>query len=74
MKKTALLITIIIISYMAHAQNSGTVYYAEKTKLHFNIQGDAPPPANLPTERTAHTILSFTPDASLYQNDPNEKK
>ena len=73
MKKTALLITTIIISYMAYAQNSGTVYYEEKTKLHFNIQGDAPPPANLPTERTAHTILNFTSDASLYQNNPNEK-
>jgi len=73
MKKTALLITSTIIGFMTHAQNSGTVYYEEKIKLHFNIQGDAPPPANLPTERTAHTILNFNPDASLYQNDPNEK-
>jgi GLPGLI family protein len=68
-----LLLSAILISAGIHAQNSGTVIYKETAKLHFNIQGDAPPPANLPTERNAQTILYFNSDASLYMNDPNAK-
>lgn len=55
------------------AQTSGTVYYHEKTSLHFNIQGDAPPPPNLPHERMAYTVLYFQPDQSLYANDPDKE-
>ncbi|HYV90309.1 MAG TPA: GLPGLI family protein [Chitinophagales bacterium] len=62
-----LLITFLSVNIIANAQTSGTVKYEERAKLHFNIQGDAPPPVNLPTERTTQTVLYFTPDASLYE-------
>lgn len=70
MKKISLLFTFISCYTLILAQTSGTVYYQEKAKLHFNIQGNAPPPANLPTERNAYTVLYLTPDASYYINDP----
>lgn len=71
MKKILLLISGILYCSLSQAQNSGTVIYKETTKLHFNIQGDAPPPQNLPTERNAQMILYFTSGASLYMNDPS---
>ncbi len=70
MKKISLLYALIFCCTLIQAQTSGTVSYQEKAKLHFNIQGNAPPPANLPTERNAYTVLYFTPDASVYINDP----
>ncbi|MFI5134720.1 MAG: GLPGLI family protein [Chitinophagales bacterium] len=72
-KNLLLLLSAISITAVIHAQNSGTILYKETAKLHFNIQGDAPPPPNLPTERNAQMILYFTPDASLYMNDPSVK-
>jgi GLPGLI family protein len=73
MKQLFLLLSAIAINTIVRAQNSGTVYFKETAKLHFSIQGDAPPPANLPTERNAQMILYYTPEASLYMNDPNAK-
>jgi GLPGLI family protein len=62
-----LLVAFLSSTLIANAQTSGTVKYEEHAKLHFNIQGDAPAPANLPTERTSQAVLHFTPDASLYE-------
>jgi|ERR1043165_2632403 GLPGLI family protein len=73
MKKILLLTALASSFQILHAQNSGTIIYKETSKLHFNIQGDAPPPENLPTERNAQMILYFTADASLYMNDPSIK-
>jgi len=73
MKHLLLALSFSAITFISSAQNSGTIIYKETTKLHFNIQGDAPPPANLPTERNAQMILYFTQDASLYMNDPAAK-
>lgn len=70
MKKISFLLITLSLSSLLHAQNSGTVFYQEKAKLHFNIQGDGPAPVNLPTERNAYTVLYFTSDASMYMNDP----
>lgn len=55
------------VNISSYSQTSGVVKYEESAKLHFNIQGDAPAPANLPTERKSQTVLHFTPDASLYE-------
>ncbi len=66
---TSLLLQVMCLS----AQNSGTVYYNEIRKLHINIQGNASPPPNLPTENTNHTVLHFTADASLYMNDESKQ-
>lgn len=63
-----LLLPFLSLNIPANAQTSGTVMYEEHAKLHLNIQGDAPPPANLPTERMAQAVLHFTPDASLYES------
>ena len=73
MNKILFFLSAILLSVHLHAQNSGTIIYKETAKLHINIQGDAPPPPNLPTERNAQMILYFTPDASLYMNDPSVK-
>ena len=67
-KNILLLIAFLSATIIMNAQTSGTVKYEERAKLHFNIQGDAPPPANLPTERKTPTILHFTADASLYES------
>jgi len=71
--KHFLTLTLSAFAFIASAQNSGTIIYKETSKLHFNIQGDAPPPENLPTERYAQMILYFNADASLYMNDPSIK-
>ena len=71
--KFLLLLSAMIVSAGVYAQKSGTIIYMETAKLHINIQGDAPPPPNLPTERNAQMILYFTQDASLYMNDPSAK-
>lgn len=70
MKKLTLLLSAISIYSLTQAQQSGTIIYKETARLHLNIQGDAPPPPDLPTERNAQMILYYTPDASLYMNDP----
>lgn len=73
MKKISLAISFSVLVLFAAAQNSGTIFYKETSKLHFSIQGDSPPPQNLPTESNAQMILYFTADASLYMNDPSSK-
>ncbi|MEO6165938.1 MAG: GLPGLI family protein [Chitinophagales bacterium] len=74
MKNMFLLLAFILMDNFAFAQTSGTIFYQEKSKLHFNIQGNAPPPANLPTERNAFSVLYFTPAATLYRNDPAKEE
>lgn len=73
MKKLTLLFAFLLPGVAIYAQTSGAVYYHEKTTLHINIQGDAPPPPNLPRERNAFTVLYFQPDQSLYVNDPDRE-
>jgi len=73
MTKQFLTLTLSAFTLITSAQNSGTIIYKETSKLHFNIQGDAPPPENLPTERNAQMILYFISDASLYMNNPSAK-
>src|SRR5580765_4287736 len=73
MTKHFLTLALSALAFIASAQNSGTIIYKETSKLHFSIQGDAPPPENLPTERNAQMILYFNSDASLYMNDPSIK-
>jgi GLPGLI family protein len=73
MKKLTFLLSALSLYSVTHAQPSGTIIYKETARLHFNIQGDAPPPPDLPTERNAHMILYYTPEASLYMNDPAAK-
>lgn len=74
MKKILFVAVLLLGAATLFAQTSGTVYYHEKAALHFNIQGDAPPPPNLPTERNNYSVLYYTPDASLYVNDPGKEQ
>jgi len=70
MKNIFITLAFFTLTSIALAQNSGTIIFKETSKLHFNIQGDAPPPENLPTEHNSQMILYYTADASLYMNDP----
>jgi GLPGLI family protein len=71
MKIQLLFLFLLVFAANGFAQTSGTVIYKETAQLHINIQGDAPPPPNLPRERNAQMILYYTPEASLYMNDPS---
>lgn len=74
MKKLILLSCMLLQYLLLFSQASGTVSYQEKARLHFNIQGNVPPPAGLPTERGASSVLYYTPQASLYRNDPAKEE
>ena len=73
MKKLIITASFLFIAIATFAQNKGTVYYSETRKLHINIQGNAPPPPNLPTENTNYTILYYTENTSLYKNDESKQ-
>lgn len=73
MKKIIATAHILFITIAVFGQSKGTVYYQETRKLHFNIQGNAPPPPNLPTENKNFTVLYFNEGASLYKNDETKQ-
>ena len=69
MKKIYLFGIILFAAASLFAQQSGTVQYQETRKLAIHFDGDMPPPPGLPTEHTMKTLLFFTAEKSLYQND-----
>lgn len=73
MKKYFITLNLILLTNFIFSQNKGTVYYQEIRKLHFNIQGNAPPPPDLPTENTNYTVLYFNEISSLYKNDESKQ-
>ncbi|MEZ5014759.1 MAG: GLPGLI family protein [Chitinophagales bacterium] len=72
MKRYYLFVMLTIVCTRIWAQDAGTIHYTETRKLHFNIQGDMPPPPDLPTEHSLHTVLVFKDGISLYKNDAEQ--
>ena len=59
-------------SHNTDALTSGKITYEEKMKLDIKIQGDAPQFADLPKERKAEKILTFTENATLFEDGMNK--
>lgn len=72
--RTFLLLSLVVLCSKGFGQSqSGTVYYDESIQMEIHLPPGMQLPADFPKASAFKKVLTFTPEASVYQNAPQEE-